>query len=257
MGYWSINGNRNKELTIHSGSIDTVYFSLWYAGKVDISNVAAELQDHTASFSLATGSGVVKGMLVFEKDAITLKITHSADSNIPVEIMEFTEFYTTSQASKDPSIGKKPLHLSNIIAEASASSEYASDGYGHSPKNLYDGDKTTNWTEGKSGAGLGEYVMLRFDDTYAIKEFTILTGSHYKKDNTYFVKNNRPKAVTLCFSDGSSEYILLKDSREYQEFTFSDYHYTNYVKIIIEDIYEGTHWSDTIIAEVDFAAYTP
>ena len=133
-----------------------------------------------------------------------------------------------------------PLHLADIISNVSASSVYANDYSNYTPLNLYDGNKWTAWIEGVSGAGIGEYIMLHFDDAYAISKFSILTGCHYKKDSTYFERNNRPSAITLLFSDGRSKYIQLDDSRDYhQAFSFSECYYTDYVYIIIEDVYGG------------------
>lgn len=168
---------------------------------------------------------------------------------------------TCSTCSETEGSKKTPtarLHLANIITDASSSSiMYGSDEYSHHPNNLFDYNKQTNWTEGVSGYGLGEFVLLRFDKTYAINEFTILIGSHYQKDSTYFEKNSRPSAITLTFSDERTKYIQLDDSRDYQTFYFSEFYYTDYVKITIEDVYPGTHWDETIIAEVDFSAYIP
>lgn len=181
--------------------------------------------------------------------------SQSVLSDIELANISFIRSYQQTQAEQSSYDDEyEELHLVDIISKASVSSEYGNDGHNHSPKNLYDGDKWTNWTEGESGAGIGEYIMLNFDNTYAVKEFTILIGCHYKKDSTYFEKNNRPSAITLRFSDGSSEYIQLEDSREYQTFTLSDYYYTDYVIIIIEDVYAGTRWDDTVISEVDIIA---
>jgi hypothetical protein len=61
----------------------------------------------------------------------------------------------------------------------------------------------------------------------------------------------------LTFSDGSSERILLQDTYEEQVFTLSRYYYTDSVKLTIDEVYTGTKYLDTIIAELDFVAYRP
>ena len=98
VGYWRIIGNQDKELTIHSGDSNTVHFSLWYAAKGQITDASAQLQDNVAPFSLAIDGTVIKGILTFNQNSITVQITHSTYNAIPVEIMEFTELYMVSQA---------------------------------------------------------------------------------------------------------------------------------------------------------------
>jgi hypothetical protein len=120
---------------------------------------------------------------------------------------------------------------------------------------LYDGKLQTNWTENASGNGVGEYVYFDFIDTYAVKQFYIYNGSHYNEG--VYKQNCRPKTITLTFSDGSSERILLQDTYEEQVFTLSRYYYTDSVKLTIDEVYTGTKYLDTIIAELDFVAYRP
>ena len=92
-----------------------------------------------------------------------------------------------------------PLHLADIISNVSASSVYANDYSNYTPLILYDGNKWTAWIEGVSGAGIGEYIMLHFDDAYAISKFSILTGCHYKKI-VPTLKGTTAQVQLLCFS---------------------------------------------------------
>lgn len=148
------------------------------------------------------------------------------------------------------------LGLRDIISDVSASSVYAGDYLGeHGPEKMYDGKLDTNWTENKSGSGIGEYVTFYFNGTYAIKKIEIYIGSHYDED--YYRKNCRPKVIELAFSDGSTERINLKDSYDIQIITLDQYYYTDYVILTIEDVYSGTKYTDTVIAELDFVAYKP
>ena len=157
-----------------------------------------------------------------------------------------------------PKVPSSPLSLSNIIKSSKASSVYSGDDLGtHSPKNLYDGWESTNWTEGVKGYGIGEYVILNFDGTYAVKSLTILIGSHYQGTTTYYEKNGRPSELLLTFSDGSTYTVHLKDTAKEQTISFDQYYYTDSIKLTIKDVYPGTTYEDTIIAELDFAAYRP
>lgn len=148
------------------------------------------------------------------------------------------------------------LSLRDIVSSANASSVYSGDDLGkHGPENMYDGNLRTNWTENASGNGVGESTTFYFDDTYALKELRIYIGSHFNEG--VYRQNCRPKVITLAFSDGSTESISLEDSYDEQIIAFDQYHYTNYVKLTIDDIYTGTQYLDTAIAELDFVAYRP
>lgn len=159
----------------------------------------------------------------------------------------------TEGNKKSPS---SSLGLRDIVSSAKASSVYSGDNLGkHGPEKMYDGKLDTNWTENDSGNGIGEYVTFYFDDTYAVKKLRIYIGSHFNEG--VYKQNCRPKAITLTFSDGSTECISLSDSYDEQIITFDQYHYTDYVKLTIDDVYTGTKYLDTVIAELDFVAYRP
>ena len=155
-----------------------------------------------------------------------------------------------------PKAPASPLNLSDIITSSKASSVYSGDDLGtHSPDNLYDGLLITNWTEDVDGYGINEYVIFYFDDTYAVNSLTIWIGSHYNE--TKYLQNSRPKTILLTFSDGSTHRIPLADTYYEQTIPFDRFYYTSSIKITIEDVYPGTKYDDTIIAELDFAAYRP
>lgn len=149
-----------------------------------------------------------------------------------------------------------PLGLLDIVSKASASSVYSGDKLGkHVPENMYDGNLKTNWAENVSGNGVGEYVVFNFDKTYAVNKLRIYVGSHFNAN--VYKQNCRPKAITITFSDGSTEFVRLEDSYDEQIITFKQYYYTDSIKLTIEEVYTGTKYSDTVIAELDFVAYKP
>ena len=157
----------------------------------------------------------------------------------------------TEGSKKSPSAA---LGLRDVISSAWASSTYAGDNLGtHSPDKMYDGKLNTNWTEDASGSGIGEFVEFYFDDIYAVNKLRIYIGSHYNED--FYKKNCRPKVITLTFRDGSAERIRLEDTYGEQTITFDQYYYTDFIKLTIEDVYMGTKYMDTVIAELDFVVY--
>ena len=146
--------------------------------------------------------------------------------------------------------------LRDIVLNASASSVYAGDNLGsHGPELLYDGNLKTNWTENASGNGVGESVTFYLKDIYAVKQFHIYNGSHFTE--WVYKENCRPQTLTLTFSDGSSERIALQDTYDEQVFVLSQYYYTDSITLTVDEVYTGTKYLDTVIAELDFDAYRP
>lgn len=92
-------------------------------------------------------------------------------------------------------------------------------------------------------------------DSHAVNKLCIYIGSHYNE--SVYKQNCRPKAITLTFSDGSTEFIRLEDSYDEQIITFKQFYYTDSIKLTIEEVYTGTTYLDTVIAELDFVAYEP
>lgn len=149
-----------------------------------------------------------------------------------------------------------PLSLSDIVKNSEASSVYSGDSLGeHSPDNLYDGLDITNWAENVAGYGIGEYVILNFDGTYAVNSISISIGSHYNE--SLYLANGRPSELLLTFSDGSTYTVHLKDTAKEQTISLDQYYYTNSIQLTIKDVYLGTQYEDTIIAELDLEAYRP
>lgn len=159
----------------------------------------------------------------------------------------------TEGEKKTPTLS---VGLRDIVSSSSASSVYSGDNLGrHAPEKLYDGKLDTNWTEDSSGNGVGEFVVFDFDDTYAVNKLRIYIGSHYNEG--VYKQNCRPKAITITFSDGSTEFVRLEDSYDEQVITFKQFYYTDSIKLTIEEVYTGTKYLDAVIAELDFVAYEP
>lgn len=75
-------------------------------------------------------------------------------------------------------------------------------------------------------------------------------GNH-TSDN-YYVKNSRPKTITLTFSDGSAEKFTLMDKKEEQTFFFKKVIRTTDIRLTIDSVYTGSAYEDTIISEIVF-----
>lgn len=159
-------------------------------------------------------------------------------------------------AEGEPKTPGAPQSFRSIVSRASASSVYSGDDLGeHGPENLYDGSLKTNWTEDVSGIGIGEYVVFSLKGTCAVNGLQIYTGSHLTKTN--FRKNGRPSELLLTFSTGETLTVPLEDTYDLQEITFDRFYYTDSIKVTIQDVYTGTTYTDTVIAELTFVAYEP
>ena len=106
----------------------------------------------------------------------------------------------------------------------------------------------------------GKLLALKPDVTLSIiKNAPDIAGAVQKLyyNESVYRHNCRPKAILLTFADATSEYIVLEDTYDEQTITFDQYYYTNFVKLTIKDVYTGTKYQDTVIAELDFTAYRP
>lgn len=162
---------------------------------------------------------------------------------------------TTTEATK--AIETVPTKITPLSEDdysiVEASSTYNGDRATHIAYNLLDGNPKTNWTEGVSGYGEGESVDFHFRKKQTVVGFTIWAGNHY--DDSYYVKNARPKTITLTFSDGSAKEYTLQDKRKEQTFYFDQTVETESILLTITSVYDdGTTYEDTVISEISFLA---
>ncbi len=149
-----------------------------------------------------------------------------------------------------------------IIRSTGASSELApGGGYTYSAENISDNNPATSWVEGVQGNGIGEWVGLNIEQWlnksegyYRIEKIGIING--FAENETLYYSNNRVKTIRLVFSSledvsfiSQSIIIELDDTMEMQYYYFDEPVISRGFKIIIEDVYPGSSWDDTCIAE--------
>lgn len=145
------------------------------------------------------------------------------------------------------------LHSINISNSECSSILHDSTNKNYGSTRVLDGDFSTVWSEGVSGYGNGEWIILDFDNIYTVKKIKIVNGLVNKKNGYY--NNNRPKSLTLQFSDGSSQKINLEDDNiGYQVVNINKVE-TSYVKFVINSVYYGTKYDDTCIADIEILGY--
>lgn len=141
------------------------------------------------------------------------------------------------------------IQMQNVVG-VTASSALSEHNMTHSAERLIDGDPATAWVEGVSGHGTGESVTFTFDDIYMVTGLKICGG--YQKDEKRYSENARPADIRVEFSDGSTQSVTLQDLMQEQTVLFSAPVNTSYVTIVIESVYEGSKYEDTVISEVVF-----
>jgi hypothetical protein len=140
--------------------------------------------------------------------------------------------------------GDTTLCASSVLAAAQGNS------YG--PRNLADGDDKTAWVEGSGGQGVGEFVVLEFDQPRTVRGLTVRNG--YDKSPDIFAKNSRVKDIELRFSSGDSIQATLKDQAGPQHLALKQPINAKWVELIIRSVYPGTKYSDTAINEIEVDA---
>ena len=145
------------------------------------------------------------------------------------------------------------LHSINISNSECSSILHDSTNKNYGSTRVLDGDFSTVWSEGVSGYGNGEWIILDFDNIYTVKKIKIVNGLVNKKNGYY--NNNRPKSLTLQFSDGSSQNINLEDDNTGYQVVNINKVETSYVKFVINSVYYGTKYDDTCIADIEILGY--
>ena len=147
----------------------------------------------------------------------------------------------------------KNLNTINILNSECSSILHDSTNKNYGSTKVLDGDFSTVWSEGVSGYGNGEWIRLDFDNIYTVKKIKIVNGLVNKKNGYY--NNNRPKSLTLQFSDGSSQKINLEDNNTGYQVVNINAVETSYVKFVIDSVYYGTKYDDTCIADIEILGY--
>lgn len=114
------------------------------------------------------------------------------------------------------------------------------------PGHLVDGDPTTAW--GVGGPGKDAWATFSFVDKKWVREFRIIPGDGTL--GSMYKMYNRPRRITLRFSDGSSQRFELKDELQMQYLQLKPVE-TTYVKLDIDSVYKGIYPDATYISEVE------
>jgi len=147
-----------------------------------------------------------------------------------------------------------------VFATPSASSVLSADRWGtYEAFSAIDSSLSTPWTEGVDGPGTGEWIMLTFPSAIELHSIGVDVGYDRDEGDDFhsadlFDKNNRLKRATLIFSDGEQVELTFKDERGVQLMPLARAPIpieTTFIKLVIEEVYPGSTFDDTCVAEIE------
>ena len=140
---------------------------------------------------------------------------------------------------------------SNLITwdNVYASSHLIQKSMNYKVENVIDDNPSTDWIEGVSDDGIGQFIQFSINNTFRFDKIDIING--FSKNQKTYMKNNRVKKVIIEFSDKSQQVYELEDNNmEYQTIDIGGIN-TNSVKVIIQEVYtNGRVYKDTCISEI-------
>ena len=121
-----------------------------------------------------------------------------------------------------------------------------------------DGNTDTSWQEGVAGDGLGESITLDMGQIVQIQCIEAYLGNWRSDD--WYVKNNVPKKLRIeIYGSGEEEIVeqVLTFPKERKTFYIGLNRpvYARYIEIEIVDVYPGSKYDDTCIAEIRVCGY--
>lgn len=179
---------------------------------------------------------------------------HADSSSHPIDFVEHYNTIRNSQGQLVFHFHDLEAYVKNNALDATASSRLSEAGLPfdtYSIKNVLDSDPGSSWSEGVDGPGIGEFIEFTWEEEEDIQILTLING--YAVGNLYKM-NNRVKQmeVTVWDDNGRTAQTLinLQDDRngEYQVFRIEEKCIK--IRFTIKDVYKGTHFDDTCIAEI-------
>jgi hypothetical protein len=146
------------------------------------------------------------------------------------------------------------------IEESASSSLVEKSGLAHPAAQAHDGDMTKVWSEGVDGHGIGESLTFTFDttveDTTELGVTSCAIGIGHQGSQKLFAQNARPKTLELIIDGKSRAVLQLKDMMGLQQFELPKLDLArpskHTISLKIVEVYPGTRFEDTCIAEVYF-----
>ena len=134
-------------------------------------------------------------------------------------------------------------------ATVRASSQLKLGKYDYPAEQAVDGDPSDAWAEDAAGPGTGQSLVVTFPSARQVREIRVLPG--YAKTEVLFRKYNRPRTLSVVFSDGTRTELTLTDDPDLQRFPVDVN--AKWARVTIGDVYRGTTRNETYLSEIEFA----
>lgn len=132
--------------------------------------------------------------------------------------------------------------------KASASSELDGGASTYYAGNVLDGDLSTAWAEGVPGDGVDEWIRLETTDGSLMDVSAIQFAMGYQKNDQLLEKNSWPYEVLIEAEGGFNQTVELYWYTDM--FILDQPVKTNWIKITILGVEEGSSYDDTCISEI-------
>ena len=106
------------------------------------------------------------------------------------------------------------------------------------------------WVENKLGYGIGEWILFDFRAKKSVSSITFNNG--YTRTEKTFRTNSRVAKLTVELSTGARFQVALLDTMKTQSFELPSRAFVTWVKLTIDQVYEGSKYSDTALSYVGF-----
>lgn len=114
---------------------------------------------------------------------------------------------------------------------------------------LFDDREKTAWSEGVYGNGIGEKIIMRFEEAHSVNCIVIYNGNRANSD--VYEKYGRVKSMKVTFSDGTEVVHEMKDNfYEPDKIYFINPVQSDSITLEIIDAYDGKCYLDTCISEI-------
>lgn len=147
-------------------------------------------------------------------------------------------------------ISQKPIRRERVGNQMISSVRASSQTEENPVENAFDSREATMWTEGVWGNGIGETIEITLDADHKVNGLTIYNGNRASHD--LYEKYGRVKTIQVTFSDGSQrQYEIADNFYTSSQVNFINPIQTDTLKIEILEVYEGTTYQDTCIADIN------
>ncbi len=156
---------------------------------------------------------------------------------------------TTSHANR-PTSPRETCARKDGIGLYCVSSVLATQGINkqhYGPRSLFDGSDQTAWSEGLSGYGVGEWVVIAFDQPTSVSGIFLKNG--YPRKAGHFSKNSALGQVDIRLSNGASYTRNVANHSRYQWLRFKSAE-VKWIQMIIRKVRRGSRWKDTTVNEL-------